>query len=223
MTKTHALIILLILLFCCLAAFKIFSSRTSAPAITSVSPANNSTNVLSQTPITILFDQPVANPEPLIVTLNPKVIVDSQWLNPQTLTLKPSPEWQSSTAYQASISYNQQVLSQFQFTTNAYSVNELVEQTTEQAKNDYDYNVGLKQISQNYPWINFLAITKNDYQVVFDHDQRLYRIMIFKPSPGQNLDMIIKDASAAATFQGYSLNNPGYYLVGPDNQTIPLP
>ncbi len=180
-----------VILFSLLGLITIFlliisSHQPPVPQITKTNPPNQAKYILDNQPLTFNFNQPLTPKQisNLNFKITPPTKLESIWKNNQTLILTPTQPLQPSTPYQINFYYRDQLIYQYQFTTNPYSTKELLEQGKQQTLDDLAYGKKEASFYRQNPWYQKMPIKTQEYYIVYDFGQKLFRFHFYiSPTP----------------------------------------
>lgn len=169
-------IVVLVALFFSDSLLKPLAMKTAKNAlhISSVSPADNETNVGLYHPISVVFDQPVPTEQQndFHISLSPQVAVDQQWsADNKSVTLTPTATMHSNQKYMVNVK-SQGITYSWAFQTPKAEDVSLPDQLKSQEEGDkYDAEFN-KAIYTTFPWFDQFPLQEKNYFVYYDVEHK---------------------------------------------------
>lgn len=199
--KKYLLLIIPVLILIILYYVSLFVSTSGyTPETPTITPdvLNYNTYVYEDVNFTISFpsDLPNGPRNNVKVAFQPAAKFDSTWASAGTLVISPNPYLQRGKEYKISVFYKDDEIASRTVYVNNKSLQQAVEDISEQARLDYEFGDRLSNITNDYPWYDKLPITSPDYTVVYDYDLKKFRIRIQRDSdaPKEEIDTYISQA-----------------------------
>jgi|SRR3989344_8302113 len=186
------------------------------PKILKTEPRDKQEYVLVDSNITITFVRPLfeENKAFLTITTEPETKPSLTWAGNAKLSINPSDQLNTETAYTVKVIYKQQSLHTFTFTTNLYTPEQLDEQAEIQAQDDLLFGSAFNKVIQDYPWYPRLPIDTEKYTITYDFEIEAFKIKIKTPNPNEEeKDNIVKDALERLKAIGVDTEKINYYTL----------
>jgi len=211
------LIFSLIILIFILILVRFFVSKPPTPTVKSTVPANNAELILDNTPLTITFANPLSSNQQAqtTVTAEPSATFQLTWPSPDQLLVTPTNFFTKDTRYTITISFDQNSIPSFSFTTNFYSSLELEEQGREQIADDLIFGQTWTEFIKQNPWYKSLPIETKTYRIIYDFEKKSFRIrLLITPSPTER-QTIVQQALNDLEKIGVNLKETSYTVLEP--------
>lgn len=175
-------------------AFAVFLGRKPLVVVTT-SPLNGQEGVGTSSIISVEFNRSPSSTEKvgLSFILVPETQTSLSWKG-KFLSVQPE-VLLNNASYSFSVSYQGRILSELSFKTAVLSDEEVLKQMSEQATSDYEAGQVFQRFLKNYPWYQSLPIENSDYRIVYDFEEKKFRIRLKNPPADENAkNLLVKQA-----------------------------
>jgi hypothetical protein len=193
----HILYISLIMMIVILTIIWINMPSQPPPIITITNPQNGQKYVSDKTSISLIFQKFLSDEEKSQINIitDPTVSLTISWPSNKKLLATPDNPLSSNTTYTITITYKDEPIHTFSFTTQFFSTEELNSQVRQQAQDDLIFGEAYSEFLQKYPWYRSLPINKDNYIIVYDFDEKAFRIRLkIKPETPTEKNEIVNQA-----------------------------
>lgn len=202
--------------------FIIYSSKTQKVSVISTSPQDKQTNIVLTSDIDITFNKTLTEKEKEKISYKilPETETDHTWLV-KSLKIIPKESLKPSTKYTVETYFNQSQVFLFSFETTLLTNEQSQREGSLQIKDDYLFGETYKKFLADYPWYQSLPIEKANYRIVYDFEQKSFRIRLKFTFEKEQREAVIKEA--VMDIKSLGVKVPIKYYVLDLNEIIPGP
>lgn len=187
------------------------------PSVAATNPQDGEENTLNFQRIIITFQQDLetGQQEEVLVEIQPLTNLNSQWTTNNVLQLVPTQPLEGKTTYTISINYRGETIYTFSFHTVSLSAQEAQEQSVQQIEDDLLYAKAQKEWYQDNPWYAGLPIVTDEFTIVYDVEEKSFRIRITLEDGATNAEINAAKQEALDDLEdiGADPNTQGYYFI----------
>jgi len=202
--------------------FIVFSSRAQKVSVTNTSPQDKQTNIILTSDIDVTFNRILTEKEKGRVSykISPETESDNTWLV-NSLKIIPKKSLKAATKYTVETYFDQPQVSLFSFETTLLTDEQSQREGILQTKDDYLFGETYKKFLADYPWYQNIPIEKANYRIIFDFEQKSFRIRLKATFEKEQRETIIKEA--VADIKNLGVKDPIKYYVLNLDETTPEP
>lgn len=202
--------------------FIIFSSQTQKVSVISTSPQDKQANIVLTTDIDITLNKTLTEKEKERISykISPETETDNTWLV-NSLKIIPKESLKPATKYAVETFFDQSRVSLFSFETTLLTDEQSQREGSLQIKDDYLFGETYKKFLADYPWYHNLPIEKANYRIIYDFEQKSFRIRLKVAFEKEQRSVIIKEA--VADIKNLGIKDPIKYYVLDLNETTSEP
>lgn len=188
------------------------------PSVATTNPGDGTEDVLlGVLPVTITFQQDLSTDQQEGISFSAQPSIDSttKWAAANEIQLTPTQLLEGSTTYAISVLYKNESIHTFSFQTADISSEQLLEDIRQQAKGDAIFAEDQKEWYQDNPWYAELPIVTNGFTIVYDVEEKSFRIRITLGDDATNAEINAAKQEALDDLKdiGADPNTQGYYFI----------
>ncbi len=188
------------------------------PSVATTDPGDGVENVLLNVfPITITFQQDLSTDQQEAISFSAQPSVDSttKWAAANEIQLTPTQLLEGLTTYIISILYKNESIHTFSFQTVDISSEQFLEDIRQQAEGDALFAEDQKEWYQDNPWYAGLPIVTDGFTIVYDVEEKSFRIRITLEDDATNAEIKAAKQEALDDLEdiGADPNTQGYYFI----------
>lgn len=193
-------------------AFAIF--RFTAPKVIDIVPKDKTVDMSPDKIVNIVFNRNLSDWEKsgVVIKVSPQTNIDSSWAGKQ-LNIAAKGGFKTKTVYNIEVDYRFFKLSSFSFTTVDYTAEELRQQINQQYAGDRAFDQSFTGEINNNPWIMSLPIENSNYRIVYDYNEKSFRIRILVSVDSTQKQKLINQALADLKKIGVTTTPIPYYVL----------
>jgi hypothetical protein len=194
--KLRKILFFVIVLISIVCLFFLFSvSKNPKISVINSSPQNNQDGILPSSDIDVTFNRLPSGTEKESISykITPEMETESTWLT-NMLKIIPKNGMEIGTEYLVEIKIDNSLAQTFQFKTVLTAEEQRHEEGVLQANEDYAFGQTYKKFMTEYPWYKKIPIEKPDYRIVYDFEEKSFRIRLLKYFENSQIQTIIKKA-----------------------------
>lgn len=187
------------------------------PAITQVLP-QDTVGLFQTTTFTFSFATliPVQMQQDIFYQITPPAQFQTTWAeNQYQFILTPLQPLATNQNYTLTLVYKKTPFFTHTFKTSEFTNQEVMEQVTQQGKDDTEFSEAQQAIRREYSWYDSLPIETEEYTIVYDYRREEFRIRlkISQNSPAELINDLTQKALLNLETIGVNPVESGYYVV----------
>lgn len=147
-------------------------------------PFQGANYVLDDSTISFIFNQSLSDLEiaSLTIMTEPKFDYETTFDKKIKLIIDPIYPLTTNTDHSISLFYEDELFFKLDFKTNPLTTEQINQGIEQQAEDDYYYAQTEAEFYQEYPWYQQLPIVTDEYTIVYDFSQKLFRVRLKDPN-----------------------------------------
>lgn len=195
-------------------AFVYFQIHVQPPKVVITQPADGSILVSQETAVSIFFENTLTErtTQKMGFEITPKETFEISY-SEKSMVVSFKENLLSDTQYTVSVNYNDESICTFSFQSTPFTEELTLKEGRLQAIDDSIFGEAFEKFIEDYPWYIHLPIENNQYRIVYDFEEKSFRIRILVPDldPAQEETLIQK---ALEDLKIIGLTEPiNYYVI----------